>query len=131
MQNDARQRRTSSLEHAKRRLDRWRRSRRGCGRIPDELWQIAAEAASVHGAQETAARLRLDVGRLKKWMDILGLQDGPPARFVELPPFSAEPTSQCTLELEEPSGRKLRISLKGQATTQAVELGQLLWRDRP
>ena len=38
------------------------------------------------------------------------------------------PAAECTLELEDKSGRKLRILLKGQATTQAVALGRMLWR---
>jgi hypothetical protein len=39
--------------------------------------------------------------------------------------------SECTLEIEEPSGRRLRISLKGPATAQALELGRALWKASP
>jgi hypothetical protein len=39
-----------------------------------------------------------------------------------------DPTGECLLELEDTSGRKLRILLKGPATTQAQALGRMLWK---
>ena len=48
-------------------------------------------------------------------------------QFLELPPLLVGPPAECTLELEEPSGRKLRILLKGPATTQAAALGRMLY----
>ena len=64
---------------------------------------------------------------------------GPPATFVELPALpgaagranASTGAAECTLEFEEPSGRKLRISLRGPATAQALELGRVLWRASP
>lgn len=122
------------LEDAWRRFERWRRSCRGYGRIPNELWQVAAEAAAVHGVEATASRLEIDAARLKQWMRSAGDSDAaatPPIRFVELAPLPPDSTAECTLELEDPSGRKLRISLKGAATAHALELGRMLWSGRP
>ena len=119
-----------SLAEARRRFERWRRSCRGYGRIPQELWQLAAETAAVHGADVTASQLQLDVKRLKDWMHSLGYPEnsaGAP-QFVELPPLMGGSTPECTLEWEDASGHKLRISLKGQATAHALELGQMLRR---
>lgn len=134
MQWETRGARGKSLAEVKRRFDRWRRGCEGCGRIPHELWRLAAEAAAAHGAEETAALLQLNVARLKQWMR--GVADEPapaPAtqpQFVELPPL-ADAAPECTLELEDASGRKLRVSLKGRATAHAVEIGQMLWSTRP
>ena len=125
------------LEETRRQLGRWRRRRgRGGGRMPSELWRLAAEAAAECGVEATAVRLRLDPDRLRHWMERLGLKEGAAERpqFVELPPLTplmAACPPECTLELEEPSGRKLRISLKGPATAQALQLGQLLWGNQP
>lgn len=101
--------------------------------MPNELWQLAAEVAAECGVEATAARLQLDAARLRHWMGRLGLKEGAAERpkFVELPPLMAACPPECTLELEEPSGRKLRISLKGPATAQALQLGQLLWGNQP
>lgn len=119
------------LEEACRRLQRWRRGRRGsAGRIPNELWRAAAEVAEACGVETAAARLHLDAVRLQQWLDRREAQSERPERmgFVELPPLPLGTTSECMLELEDPSGRKLRISLKGQATAQVLSLSQLLWR---
>jgi len=48
--------------------------------------------------------------------------------FVELPSLIMGPPAECALELEDVSGRKLRILLKGPATTQALAIGRMLWR---
>lgn len=129
-----------SLAEARRRFEQWRKFRGGGGRIPHELWMTAAEAAAEHGAEAVAAELDVDLGRLRHWMRSVdgGEPKGAAATFVELPPLAgfaaipdAGPPAECTLELEEPSGRKLRISLKGPATAQALELGRVLWRASP
>jgi len=132
MRTVACERAADRLAEARRRFEGWRRSRRGYGRIPDELWRMAAEVAKRHGAQATAAALKLDAARLKQRMRTVGREANgtPSSSFVELAPLPGGSTAECTLELEHPSGRKLRICLKGQATAQAWELGQLLWKDR-
>jgi hypothetical protein len=120
----------SGLEAAKRRFDAWRRSHRWLGRIPNELWRLAAETAALHGVEATARRLLVDPARLKQWLPVVEpaetAADAP--QFLEFPPLVVGPTAECTLELEDTSGRKLRILLKGPATTQAVALGRMLWR---
>jgi hypothetical protein len=128
------------LAEARRRFEQWRKFRGSGGRIPHELWMAAAEAATEHGAEAVAADLGVDLGRLRHWMRSVdgGEPQGAAAAFVELPPLAglagmadAGPAAECTLELEEPSGRRLRISLKGPATSQALELGRVLWRASP
>lgn len=120
------------LEEAQREIARWRRRSRGVGRMPHELWRMAAEAAVCCGPDTAAARLQLDAARLKQWIDRLGLEElaEKPPMFVELPPLTAGCPPECTLEWEEPSGRKIRISFKGQATDQLLPLGQMLWRNQ-
>ena len=135
---------TIMLEEVRRRLDRWRRSRYGnVGRVPHELWRAAAEVARAHGVEATAARLKLNVARLRLWVERSQLPGPSTASsttrttapqpvssisFVELPPLTAGPAAEVTLELADETGRKLRISLKGAATSQLVPLSQALWR---
>jgi hypothetical protein len=121
------------LEQVQRRVTQWRRSRkRRGGRMPNELWVLAAEAAASCGVEATASGLGLDAARVQDWMNRLGLEEGraEQPKFVELPPFPAGAPSECTVELEDLSGRKLRISLKGQAIAHVLELGPMLWRSQ-
>ena len=127
-----------SLAEARRRFEQWRKFRGRGGRIPHELWMAAVEAAAEHGAEAVATDLGVDLERLRHWTRIAdgSVSEAAPAAFVELPPLAefggmADATAECTLELEEPSGRKLRISLRGPATAQALELGRVLWRASP
>ena len=118
------------LVEAKRGFDQWRRNRKHRERIPDQLWQMAVEAATVHGVHPTARRLRLCPATLKERMQTFGQgeasEDGP--RFVEFPVLGAGLAPECILEAEDQGGRKLRIQLKGGATAQAASLGRMLWR---
>ena len=121
----------TSLEEVKRRFDTWRRDHRWLGRIPNELWRIAGEAAAVHGVEATAELLLLDPTRLEAWLPrtpAVATEEESPA-FVELPSLiMGHPPAECALELEDASGRKLRILLKGPATAQALAISQMLWR---
>ena len=120
----------TSLEEVKRRFDAWRREHRWLGRIPNELWRIAGEAAAVHGVEATAERLLLDPSRLEAWLPCTRAvaTEGEAPAFVELPSLIMGPPAECALELEDASGRKLRILLKGPATGQALAIGRMLWR---
>lgn len=117
------------MAEAKRSFERWRRSGKRRGRIPEPLWQMAADAASIHGLHTTARRLRLNATRLKEQMQRLDrgpASEGGP-RFVELSWPGVAPAPECILEAEDPTGKKLRIQLKGSATAQAASLGRILW----
>ena len=113
-----RRRSESDLGEADRRFRQWRRDRVFPGRIPHELWRLAAAAACVHGLQRTAERLQVDAARLEAWMGKLGEggRSAEPASarpFVELPPLDVFGAGDCTLELEEPSGARSVSSCGG------------------
>jgi hypothetical protein len=91
---------------------------------------MAVKAAARHGVQSTARRLGLNSTRLQKQVQRLAPAQGAqePSAFVELPWPQAAAVPECLLEAEDQAGRKLRIHLKGPATSQAASLGRLLWR---
>lgn len=114
------------LREAKRQIDRWRRECRRPGRIPVELWQLAAEAAAEQGIEETADRLRLNAQRLEQWVDQLGArveaaEAGVP-EFVEVSALALTPPGECQVEVAECSGRKVRIWLTGSAVAQLASV---------
>lgn len=118
------------LREAKRQIDCWRRGCRRPGRIPVDLWKLAAEAAAEQGIEETADRLRLDAQRLEHWVDQLGLDrseaEAGGAEFVELPALALNPPGECQVEMADCSGRKLRIWLTGSAVAQLASVAAAL-----
>ncbi|MFO7691663.1 MAG: hypothetical protein R6V57_01135 [Vicinamibacterales bacterium] len=114
------------FREAKRQFERWRQGRRRPGRIPTGLWLLAAEAAEELGIEEAARQLQVPAERLRQWVEQLGLASGPPksaaTEFVELAPVPWGAPGECQVEIAEPSGRKLCISLKGSAVGQLASL---------
>jgi hypothetical protein len=106
------------LSKARRRLEQWRSRRRPRARLPEELWSTAVELARRHGLYKTAKALRLDYYGLKKRVDrVSGAESGHSSSeggFVEvLPAEIPNLRPECTLELENGAGGKMRIYLKG------------------
>ena len=130
MQRKSKHPSAGQLAQAKQGFDRWRRSRKRGRRIPERLWLLAAEAASIHGIHATARELRLNSTRLKEQFHALAQDQAFPQTpgFVELPWLGADPLPECILEAEDGDGSKLRIHLKNAAVSQAVSLGRMLWR---
>ena len=61
------------LREAQRQWELWRLRCRGPGRIPKELWRLAAEAAAEHGVESTARKLRLNSERLERLQSAVGI----------------------------------------------------------
>ncbi len=112
------------------RFERWRRTRKAGARIPEPLWSSAVKAAGAFGVHRTARALGVDYYALKKRVE--GKPGGakragrrPAATaskgsaatggttFVELPPAAWPGSGECIMELEDASGAKLRVHLKG------------------
>jgi hypothetical protein len=120
------------LAAVKRRFEHWRRTRTTRGPIPDPLWAMAVKAAAKHGVSKTARTLALNATSLKKQMarrprDDSSVNDEAPS-FVQLalPPAGSGP--ECVVEVEDGQGAKLRICLKGGASTDLTALSRALWR---
>jgi len=114
------------------RLDRWRQRRPRRLRIPDALWRAATALARQHGAGKIARILRLDYYGLRRRVTAGGerSQSSRQARpaFVELLSTVPTPGYECLVELEAPSGARMRIQLRGAASTpDLAALSQSFW----
>jgi len=90
------------LEAVERAFARWRRAKRSPGgRVPDGLWDQAAAAAQAHGRSRTAKRLGLNHSILKR---------------------------EGTFELENETGRRLRVALRGVTPREVGAIACQLWR---
>lgn len=120
----------AGLESTRRRFERWRETRRGRPRIPESLWSLATRAARQFGLHRTSRALRLDYVVLKRRVEAdsaHGSTGNVLARsFVELLPAGSAAGAECVVELEEPSGARMRIELKGVAAPDLVTLTRSL-----
>jgi hypothetical protein len=118
------------IEHLKRELDQFRSAQLGRTKLPESLWQAAAELARQYGVHSVAHPLRLDFMRLKKRLggDPSLRKKAPNPTFVELiapPPTMLE---ECIIEFESSSGGKMRIQWKAAAPPDWASLMRA-WRD--
>lgn len=112
----------------KRRFDKWRMDE-ARGRIPEKLWAMAVAAAKEHGITKTAHTLSLEYTALKKRMEGQGscISKKEALKFVQLPMSPTSDCPECVVEVEDAQGSKLRIQLKGGATTELLALSRALW----
>ncbi|MFH0966036.1 MAG: hypothetical protein V2A58_18715 [Planctomycetota bacterium] len=104
----------ATLLRAQRKIERWRTRQRPRAQIPEELWREAAELACAHGINRTARALRLDYYSLKKHAAAAARSRERAPEFVEiLPGGMPAPRPECTIEVEDESGAKMRIRLQG------------------
>ena len=132
------------LEGLRRRFERWRRTRKVRSRIPEPLWAAAVKLAGRCGLHRTAKALRVDYYALKKRVEqkaaVAGTQQAPAATagkaaaeatFLELPAAAWAGSGECTLDLEDAGGAKLRVHLKGFEAPDLAALSRSFWQSEP
>lgn len=97
------------------RLEDWRSANPPRTRLPEPIWEAAAEMAQRHGLHCTTKVLRMDYSRLKKRLPA-GTQPSRPAppAFLELLAPSSTGQVEWVVELES-AGGKMRVSMQGAA----------------
>ena len=120
------------LEQARRRFERWRRTRKIGSRIPQALWATAVKLAEVYGIHPTARALRVNYYSLKKRMEEEASRSRKVVRasgatFVELAATAQTGMPECVLELEDVEGTKMRMQLRGIQASDLAVLSRSLW----
>ena len=121
------------LAHLARQFAQWRRTHAYGSRIPERLWDSAAELAARHGVSRAATTLKLGYYDLKKRVAeksaTVGQLEmaGPSPAFVELSPALLNIPSECTIVLEKRDGSRMRIELKGTSAPDLAEVSRSFW----
>jgi hypothetical protein len=122
------------VEELRKRFEEFRSQHQARTRLPEELWRAAAEVAERRGMNLVCRCLRLDANSLKKWMgkgvggarrkytSRKGSAVTPPATFMELLTPATQIAASCVMEVESQGGGKLRLELKGIATSEIAQL---------
>lgn len=115
------------------RLKTWRARRRPGERIPEELWQAAAELARREGLSATAAKLKLSYYDLKRRLVAHGTSCRSGARapvFVEVPAVALSPDGgeRGLVELVHAGGARLILHRGAAGSDELLALVELFLR---
>jgi len=102
-------------------FEQWRRTRQTNDRIPESLWEAAADLCISYPVFRIAKALRLDYNKLKHRIQQRSSRSVP-SGFVELkvhPLFSSVP---CVVEIRSPSGFEMKIQTEVSLNCQLPEL---------
>lgn len=116
----------SAIQEVQRRFEAWRSRPHKARRIPDELWDAAAQLCLEHSVYSVSRALRLNYNDLKE--RFRHLDPAPvPAAFAELGCIHAG--AEVVVDCEDASGRRMRIQCTGvQAEVALVDLLKGFWR---
>lgn len=123
-----------ALETTRQQFSEWRAVKTGKAKIPDALWQAAARLFTDYGLNlnqitrslrlnHTVLRQRIHpqpIGRLQTIPD-------PTPAFIEIAPIASQ--AECIIEMENQSGIKMRMSFRGKADPELVELGRFIIKE--
>lgn len=128
---------SASLEKARQLFSNWRTSKAGRSRIPNNLWQTAADLYHIQGMSinKIARGLRLNYTALKEKIFDL------PAAVIDMPADDESPLfievasvpecSNCVIEIENQTGIKMRMSFNGRIDPVVISLGRYLLAGAP
>jgi hypothetical protein len=122
---------SSDIEEVRRHLQEWRRSRKHGARIPEGLWISAVTLAKKYRPARVAHELGLDYDGLKRRVKTAkqhgtSEQETQPG-FIELFPFAPSSHCQCTMEIEDRRGAKMKLELKGASAGDVAAVSRALW----
>ena len=121
------------LAQVARQLAQWRRTHAARARIPEWLWDSAANAAARHGVSRTSTTLKLGYYDLQRRLAEKTATAARPEHdmaypgFVELTPASLGVPCECTIELEKRDGARMRIELKGASVPDLAAVSRSFW----
>jgi hypothetical protein len=120
----------SDIQEVSRHIEEWRSSRPHRMRMPEPLWTLAVNLARQYSVAQVSRFLRLDYYSLKQRLEALDPNRDAPEKsptFIELRTVAATPASECTIDLEHPQGRRMRIQVKGAALPDLEALTRTFW----
>jgi hypothetical protein len=119
------------LERLRRKFERWRETRKGRPPIPEPLWKAAVDLVGDYSINKVARTLRLNNEDLKKRAEATsgtrGKRKIPKPSFVELNLSQPAIPPECVVELEHPSGSRMKISIRSLESLDIAALSEAFW----
>ena len=114
-----------TLEEVRDEFENWRKSRRKRTAIPEALWQAAVSLSGDYPTLKISKALRLNYTVLKNRVQASNTDSGP--AFVELDFGKSIFPTECIVEMEDKTGSKMKMHLKGVIGLDLLELGRAFW----
>ena len=102
----------------------------------EPLWVAAVEMAGMCGISHTAKMLRVNYNALRKRVEHQAAaaprrpEENTVTTFLELAPPPRVGSCQCTMELEDDSGAKMRVHLQSAEVPDLAALSRSFWELR-
>lgn len=113
------------------RLKAYRRKPDRSKRLPCVVWKRAVELARKHGVSCVANALQMNYGDLKRRVQSSGEQgrggSDSAKKFVEIKPGIPLWSTDCTVEMEDGSGRKMMVRSGQPGEAELVDLAKVFW----
>ena len=128
----------SALEEVKQQFKIWRKTKTTSReRIPASLWQAAAEVFEIgdHSLHRISKTLHLNQTALKKYMQqqlprTIKIKPEATSPFIALELDSPLSVSECIIEMEDTTGAKMRMCLRGNTDPNILEICKSFWRQQ-
>jgi hypothetical protein len=123
-----------TLKEVQEQFETWRKTREKRTAIPDTLWEAAVSLTPRYSLYQIAKALRLNSNDLKCRLEtsqpILPLSSEKDHAFIDLGLKVPMLPAECSVEMEDQNGGKMRICFKGKAGLDLLELGKAFWGKR-
>lgn len=123
----------SELQPARLALEAWRQSRRHREPIPQAIWDQVLPLARAHGLNPVASALRLNYYSLKQRLGVAAPKTARRGSAAALPLVELKGSAwgpACLVELEDRTGRKMKLQLGHAASLDTVGLVEAFWKLR-
>ena len=132
----------SALEEVQQQFQLWRKTKTGRKRIPASLWQAAVEVFYIggHSLHKISKTLHLNYTAFKQHVEqhfpssIEVESDAPPENSPAFVAFELNPprfVSECVIEMEDSTGAKMRMCLRGKTDPSILGICKSFWRHQP
>jgi len=120
-----------TLEEVLDEFENWRKTRKKRTPIPEALWESAVSLSEDYPTLQISKALRLNYTTLKNRVQATHSGFSPRTAsgpdFVELDFGGSIFPSECIVEMEDKSGSKMKMHLKGVTGLDLLELGRAFW----
>jgi len=123
-----------SVAQVRDQFENWRKTRQKRTAIPEALWEAAVSLSRDYPILQISKALRLNYTTLKNRVQAAHSGSQPRSKcgpaFVELDFGRSTFPSECIVEMEDTTGSKMKMHLKGVAVVDLLELGRAFWSKR-